>query len=553
MISTPGKATLSASDNARMGVSGDRLARLMARLKRADARKLFQRQAEKFLELRRAFKLVFESAPGWTLAYLALIVVQAGLPVAVLYSFKLVIDQVSKVLSAGHGAADMRQLWMLIGLSAAANLVVLLFRALSNVVTEAQAQQVTDHLQGVLHSKSVSVDLEYYENDQYQDSLHRAQQEAAFRPTRIVQASAQIGQNFLCLLAVAGFLLISLPWIFCVVLVLAAAPGVITRMKHARKMFEWQRERTATERKIEYFNWMLTGPNYAKEIRLFDLGGLFKGRTRELRTDLRRQRLALTTRRSINEFVSQTSATLAVFGCFGYVAYRTAQGLMSLGELVMLYQAFQRGLGFLTDLLGGLANLYENSLFLTNLYHFLDLKEKVAEPVSPRPFPQPLRRAIRFEEVSFGYAGAESRVLDRISFEIKAGEMVALVGPNGAGKSTMIKLLCRLYDPTEGRITVDGIDLRDFSKDVLRKNVSVMFQDFAHYYLPARENIWLGNPEPDMDQSAIEAAARDADIHTQLLKLPRGYSTVLGKVFEGGEELSMGEWQRIALARAFLR
>jgi ATP-binding cassette subfamily B protein len=360
-------------------------------------------------------------------------------------------------------------------------------------------------------------------------------------------------QNFLSLVAVSVFLLVTLPWMLCAALLLAACPGVLSRVKLARAQFEWQRRRTATERKGEYYHWMLTGPNCAKEVRLFDLGGLFKSRCKELKTELRRERLSMAVRRSSYEFLSQSSATVAVFGSFAFIAYQAAQGLISLGGLVMLFQAFQRGLGFLGDFLTGFASLYENNLFLTSLYHFLDLKEKVEDSPSPRNFPVAIRDGIRFEQVSFRYAGMEPRVLERVSFEIKAGEMVALVGPNGAGKSTLIKLLCRLYDPSEGRITIDGIDLREFPKDSLRRNISVMFQDFAHYYLPAGENIWLGSPEQGANQQAIEAAAKDADIHERVQRLSAGYDTVLGNLFEGGEELSMGEWQRIALARAFLR
>lgn len=537
------------------GLSGgaDSQPRPTSWFRRFASTKWVQRQGEQLRRIKRAFELVLQASPKLTAAYLGLVLIQAALPLLVIYSFKLVIDQVSQISTVAGHATALRGLWWLVALAAAASIAVLLFRCISNVVMEAQAQQVTDRMQELLHAKSASVDLEYYENDQYQDTLHRAQQEAAFRPTRIVHAAAQILQSGLSLMAITAFLLVSFHWSLGIILALAAIPGVMLRMRHARTQFEWQRQRTATERRIEYYNWMITGPNYAKELRLFDLGGIFKQRAGELRDRLRGQRLSISVRRSAYEFISQASAALAVFGCFAYITYQTVLGLVTLGALVMFYQAFQRGMGFLSELLTGLTNLYENNLFLTNLYQFLDLKPKVVDPVAPRRFPKPITSGIRFNDVSFRYAGAERNVIERINLEIKPGEMIAIVGPNGAGKSTLTKLLCRLYDPVEGAITIDGMDLRELSRTVLQKNVSVVFQDYAHYYLSVAENIGLGNLEHLTDLDAIERAASSAGIHERVKRLPNGYATVLGKVFEGGEELSIGEWQRIAIARAFLR
>jgi ATP-binding cassette subfamily B protein len=219
----------------------------------------------------------------------------------------------------------------------------------------------------------------------------------------------------------------------------------------------------------------------------------------------------------------------------------------------MYYQAFQRGQGYLRDILGGLANLYEDSLFLANLYEFLDLRSRVAEPSAPRPLPKPMQRGIAFEHVGFAYAGAAQPVLDDITLTIRPGEHIALVGANGAGKTTLVKLLCRLYDPTAGRITLDGIDLREFRTAALRREISVIFQDYARYHLTVRENIWLGNIALTSDDGAILDAAAAAGADTVIGKLPQGYETQLGKWFDAGQELSIGEWQKIALARAFVR
>jgi ATP-binding cassette subfamily B protein len=251
--------------------------------------------------------------------------------------------------------------------------------------------------------------------------------------------------------------------------------------------------------------------------------------------------------------VTQVTATVAVFGSYAFIAYRTVQGSITVGDLVMYYQAFQRGHDFLREMLGGLSGLYEDNLFLSNLYEFLDLKRKVVEPLTSRPIPRPMRTGIVFDRVSFQYPTGTRRVLQDISLTIRPGDHVAFVGENGSGKTTLIKLLCRLYDPTDGAITLDGTDLRQFETAALRHEISVIFQDYAQYHLTARENIWFGNPQLSPDQERIVAAARYSGADEVIAGLKRGYDTTLGKWFEDGEELSIGEWQKVALARAFLR
>jgi ATP-binding cassette subfamily B protein len=224
-----------------------------------------------------------------------------------------------------------------------------------------------------------------------------------------------------------------------------------------------------------------------------------------------------------------------------------------LGDLVMYYQAFQRVQGFLQGMLGSLAGLYEDNLFLSNLYEFLDLERKVIEPLHGRAFPQPMQTGIVFNHVGFQYPTGTRKVLEDVSLAIRPGEVVALVGENGAGKTTLVKLLCRLYDPTGGTITLDGVDLRRFETAALRREFSVLFQDYAQYHLTARENIWVGNTALPPDDERVVGAAGDSGADEVIRGLPKGYETVLGKLFEEGEELSVGEWQKVALSRAFLR
>jgi ATP-binding cassette subfamily B protein len=348
-------------------------------------------------------------------------------------------------------------------------------------------------------------------------------------------------------------LLFTFHWGMAALLFAVTFPGLLVRMKYSGEFFTWQRERTEAERKASYLNWMLTGEMHAKEVRLFGLGHLFRVRFNQLRKVLRSEQLQLTRRRSIAELVTQAGAACGTFGAFAFIAYRTVQGAITLGDMVMYFQAFQRGLGYLRQILSGVASLYENNLFLKNLYEFLDLKPKVEEPLRPLSVPRPVRKGISFEHVSFHYPSNDRRVLENVSLTIEPGEVVALVGENGSGKTTLVKLLCRLYDPNQGAISLDGIDLRRFQTCDLRSQISVIFQDYVKYHLTARENIWMGNIDLPPEHQQIPAAARHAGAHELITRLPRGYETNLGKWFEDGEELSVGEWQKIALARAFLR
>ena len=498
------------------------------------------------LHLGRALRLVWESAPAWTCANTALVIVQSLLPLASLYLMKMIVNGVTEGAAFANVA-------LFIGLAGATALTVALLRSIASLVNAAHGQAVTDHVQDILHEKSIEVDLEYYENSQYFDKLHRAQQEAPYRPTLMANGLFSIGRSSISLLAIGGLLLFSLHWIFIAVLLASVLPAVLIRLIYANRMYSWQRKRTSTERRILYLNWLLTGSWHAKELRIFDLGGILKHRSSRLRRLLRREKLKIASRRSIVELIAHTGQVAAMFGSFAFLAYRTVEGSIGLGDLVMYYQAIQRGQGFLQEVLTGLAGLYENNLFLTSLYEFLDLKPKVIDSSQPRAVPRPFESGISFERLSFQYPTGTQRVLEDINLSVGPGEMVALVGENGAGKTTLIKLLCRFYDPTEGNITLDGIDLRDFRTSELRRQITVIFQDYAQYFFSARENIWFGNIEQPPDNEKIVRAARLSGADGFLSSLPKGYKTILGKWFEKGEELSTGQWKKVALARALLR
>ena len=504
------------------------------------------------LQLGRALRFVWESAKGWTIVNGVLIVVQGVLPLLPLFLMKLMVDAVTAGVVAPDKGVAFRHVLLLVGLMGAVTLFASLIRSITGLVRERQSYIVTDHMNDVLLAKSIEVDLEYYESARYYDTLHRAQREAPFRPISIVNGLAQIGQNGISLLAIAA-LLLSFHWVIAVILFTAVISGTAVRLRYTGKMYRWQREQTSTERQAGYLNWMLTDSSHAKEIRLFDLGPLIIRRFRDVRRKLRDARLAIMRRRYTADFAAQTFATAAIYGSYAYVASQAVWGKITLGDLVMYYQAFQRVQGFLQGMLSSLAGLFEDNLFLSNLYEFLDLKRTVIEPVHASPVPQPMQSGIVLNHVNFQYPAGTRKALEDISLTIRPGEVVALVGENGSGKTTLIKLLCRLYDPTSGSIAIDGVDLRQFETKALRHEIAIIFQDYAHYHLTARENIWFGNTALPPDHERVIAAARRSGADDVISALPHGYDTILGKWFKDGEELSIGEWQKVALARAFMR
>jgi ATP-binding cassette subfamily B protein len=497
-------------------------------------------------EARRAVALVWQSAPLLTILNVALAFLLSLLPLAGLILLRRALDEVAH-------RAELREIFTTIGWMAAVALASAAGRSAAALVSELQSLEVADRMKSILHAKSVELDLEFYENTAFQDSLRRAQTEAPFRPVRIVNSLVQVAQSGLSLAVIGVFLMFTLHWGFLVVLLAAAIPGVWVRARQARENFELQRRQTSTERMAGYMDMTLMGEWFAKELRLFGLGNFFSGRSQELRKKLREERMSIAKRRATREAVTHIFTTGAIYGSLAVVALRTARGTLSIGSLVMYYQALQRGHAAMQEFLNGLSNLYENNLFLQNLSEFLELRPKIKGPVKALTTPKVLREGLIFENVSFSYPGKDRVILEDVSFQIRPGEKVALVGENGSGKTTLVKLMCRLYDPTRGRILIDGVDIREFEVSDLRRQFSVIFQDFVRYHLSVAENIGLGDVEGTANREKIIAAATRAGADSLAAKLPQSYDTLLGRVLYEGEEISGGEWQKIALARAFLR
>jgi ATP-binding cassette subfamily B protein len=500
----------------------------------------------------RAVRFVWQAAPGWTVVSTALMIVQGIVPLATLYIVKLIIDRLTGLSGNSGAAGNFEDVLVLIcvalGVAVAGNLC----NAMLGYASLIQAHLVADHMQHMVQSKSIEMDLAYYENSQYFDKLHRAQREAPSRPVRIIQGLTEVGRNSLTLLG-AFVILLTFHWGVVAAVAIAAAPIVFYRLKHAEAIYALHREKTALERMGQYFNQVITTAENAKEVRIFGFGPVLAGRFTELRRRIRTSLRIISAQAYRREFITESVAAVAVFGSLAFIAYAAVHQTISLGDLVMYFGAFQVALGCLRPTLRGVAELYENNLFLSSLHEFLELPRSVPEPTRPNRMPRPWRSGLAVEGLSFRYPGTDALILDGIEMVIRPGEIVALVGRNGSGKTTLTKLLSRLYDPVGGRITIDGVDLRDFNTRDLRGEMGVIYQDFGRYHMTARENILLGRPELSPDDPKIITAAQWAGIHDDIMRLPQGYDTVMSRTLTEGEELSLGQWQKLALARAFVR
>jgi ATP-binding cassette subfamily B protein len=503
------------------------------------------------LQLNRTLGFVWRASPGAAAFSAVLVMIQGLFPLAMLFLIKLIVDE-SAVAISSPGKGDLSWLLCLVAAAGGVSLLQTICQQTAGLANETLSIKVSDYIYDILHRKSLGVGLAFYENPTYFDTLHRAQMEGPHRPARIVNSLVNLGRDAVSLTAVTG-LLIYFHWAVPLILFAAVIPGVLVKIKFSQKMYHWQKSRTQTQREASYLNWLITGYIHAKEIRLFGLGEMFAKRFSKLRQTIRNEKLEIEKNRTIATILAQSTSIAAMFGALGFIVFRAVLGMITIGDLVMYYQAIQRGLGFFQSLLGGLSGLYEDNLFISYFYEFMDVDETVTDPPEPAAFPETIKKGISVENVSFTYPQAKEKALENISFTIAPSEVVALVGKNGAGKSTLAKLLCRLYDPDSGRIAIDGTDIRQFSLNDLRKNTGVIFQDYARYHFTARKNISIGNIKIPADSIKIEQAARKAGAHEFITRLPGGYDTILGKMFENGEELSGGQWQKIALARAFMR
>ena len=499
-----------------------------------------------------AVGLVWVSARKWTVLQGAAVVAQGLLPIASLYLTRQVVDAVGAFLAQAPGDKDPLPLISLLPWVVGVAVAGWIFRAGSSVVAEAQAEAVSDHVQEALQKKSSEIDLAYYETSAYHNQMRLAQTEAMSRPVSIVRNLTQLGSGVLVLGSVIGVLGMSQGFLLPLLL-LAAVPGSLARIWNSRRWHGWRIRQSEPERQAGYLHVLLTSFPFAKEIRLLGTGGELRRQFAALRRRLRRSRLAFVRRRAGMEIAADALSAVVILAGVGLIYSRMAGNAMTLGDLALLFGGFQKGKAAFSSVLGSLAALYEDSLFIAHFYDFLALPQRVSSPPAPKPVPRRIEQGFRLEHVTFRYPGCAVDALKDVTMEIRAGEHVALVGENGSGKTTLVKLLCRLYDPTEGRILLEGIDIREFALEDLRGLFSVLFQDFVRYQMTAEENVRMGDLAVPPGDPRIAEAVNRAGALSVIERLPRREQTPLGRLFKNGSELSEGQWQRIALARGFLR
>jgi len=505
---------------------------------------------QKLKLFKESLKLVWRSAPGWALANTLLSVIRSIFPLLLVWLLKGVVDAITEASSAEQLTPVSDILWPLIAVA----FVWFLDEAssdLGNYVRKKQSLKLEVYMYDLLHSKAIKLDLISFEQPEYFDCLTRASREAPWRPNSILNNIVSVFRAFISLLLMAG-LILTLHWSLAVLLLVANIPGIWLRLHYAEVLYNFQRKQTPEARRSAYFNWLLTGDRPSRELRLFGLGNYFKELFRTSFLKQKDEEVNIIRKRTTIELISNLFKASALLITFLFIARQTINKTISLGEMAMFLLAFRQGMLYIKDLFSSLSGLYEDGLFIGDTFEFLNLKESITSQ-EPVVVSQPLTKEISAENISFTYPGNNVSTISNVSFSIKKGEVVALVGPNGAGKSTLVRLLCRLYDPDSGTVKYDDTDIRHIEPGEYRKQFSVVFQDFMLYNLSAGENIRLGNINIPIDEEKIKNAAAVTGIDKLISNLPDSYNTLIGNLFDDSRELSWGEWQKLALARALYR
>ncbi len=504
-----------------------------------------------FQMIPKALGLVWEATPRFATTNAILTVVQGVLPAITLYFSKAIVDGVIKAFQV-QTHAQTQYVLTLVALWFGVQLLASLLQTVSQLVTSLQSDLLSNYISVRLMEKANALDLSYFENAQFYDKLENARREAGYRPSQMVTQLFGLLRSTVTLVSVIG-VLASLSWWLVLLVVAVSIPSFIYQAKYSGQFFTLLTGRAPDQRRLNYLSYLLTTDSPVKELRIFGLHGTLLERYRQIFAKFYKENRDLTVRRTASQFALGALGTVVSGLTYIYVVLEVIAGHITVGGLTLYYQAFQQSQSQVSNILSGIGSTYENSLFLSNLFAFLAYAPELPVRADPLPVPTPIREGIVLDHVSFKYPGTEKWVLEDISFAIRPGETVALVGANGAGKTTLVKLLTRLYDPTEGRITIDGIDLRDFDPAALRSRVGVIFQDYVKYQLTAGENIGFGRIEAIEDTGRIERSAVEAGADAVIAALPQGYETPLGRWFQDGQELSIGQWQKVALARAFMR
>jgi len=469
----------------------------------------------------------------------------------------LVIDSVVMAIRI-HSIAP---IWLPIGLQLGITLLSSLLSTLSNIVQQLLQEQVSNRVQLDILKKANTLDLAFFENPESYDKMRQAANQSSYQPVSMISQTFDLGRTVVTLLSLI-FLLLHLAWWLAIVALIVPIPAFFSSTRYGWRGYQLMRRQSPERRLMAYFVTLMTTDTYNKEVKLFNLGEFFTGKFWDLATRLYKQDKKLLVRRYSINFVWSGLTVVANSAIYLYVALQTILGRISLGGLTLYTQtAVQVGQNF-QGLLNGISSTYENTLYVNTLFEFLEYQPQIVSPPSPQPIDPKKEKEgldIEFRDVSFTYPGKDPETqaaLKHVSFTIHAGEAVALVGRNGAGKTTLVKLLTRLYDPDEGEILIGGRNIKEHDLKELRDQVGVIFQDYVNYYMTAHENIGVGRVDKIEQRELVMSAAGKSGANNVIERLPQGYDTMLGRWFKDlkdSTQLSGGEWQKIALARAFMR
>lgn len=494
----------------------------------------------------RGLALAWRASPKLGFAILVLTAISAALPPAMAYVGKLIIDAVVSG-STTHTLEFVGLEFALIGAITVVQRTLFLSRTLLG-------NRLGISVNSSILQKAIGLDLSQIENSEFYDKLNRARQEASGRSLQLVNDTFQFFQNALTLLGYVALLLAFSGWAV-LALVLASLPATYAEMRFSSIGFRLYNWRSADRRRLAYMEYVLANDSHAKEVRVLGLGERFLGRYNELAERFYGEDSSLAKKRTFWVILLSLLSSAAFYGCYLVIALQAARGQISLGNLTLYVVVFRQGQQAFQSCLAAIGGTYEHNLYLSNLFEFLAIPRPALPTLSARaPSPPPERReGIYFDNVSFRYPGRETWALRNVRLHIPKAQSVAVVGANGAGKSTLIKLLCRLYYPTEGTIYLDGKDLREWDSAELLRRISVVFQDFNRYQLSLRENVGVGQIHSLDDESHVRRALDRGGAAELLNDMPEGLETSLGTWFRDGRELSGGQWQKIAVSRAFMR
>lgn len=493
--------------------------------------------------------MVWETSPSLASVSLLCRLVWALVPLGMLWVAKLIIDRVAAATAAKTGVHD--DLWPLVALEFGLAIAGDLLMRAAGLAESLLGDRFTHHIGVRLMRHASTLDLASFEDPVFYDKLERARRQSAARLGMLSQIASLL-QTILSLLSVS-VVIISFSWWFLPILVVALLPVFWGETRFAMLAYSLLYRWTPERRELDYLRLLGASVSTAKEVKLFGLGGFLIERTEALFDRYFQENRKLAIQKAVTNAALNVLPLAGYYGAYAVILYRTAKGELSLGDLTFLSGAFLRSRNALESVFSTLSNVSEQALFVRDLFEFFDSKPTIEDHAHRLPAPRPIRQGFEFQNVSFAYANSGKTVLENVSFRLEPEERIALIGENGAGKTTLIKLVSRLYDPTAGRILLDGVDLREYSPAELRKEIGVIFQDYVKFDMLVKENIGVGRVERMADQARVEAAAHKSLASDVVGNLANGYSHMLGRRFEGGAELSMGQWQKIALARAYMR